>query len=94
MGYTHILILKQVCRLWKLLSALKLYQATSCHDVSNETLYLFSTIREVHGQLVMVQPLGFHWEKAGKGTSSQPWLTMVGQSTMDMVNYGWPVNHG
>ena len=91
MGFTQILILMQVCRLWNLLLCNHCTPVcTKQSHVSNETLYLFSTNREVlvpawlagHGSA-----MGFSLRKGRKRylkvdhgwpwLVNQPWLTMI-----------------
>ena len=90
MGFTQILILMQVCRLWNLpLSNHCTPDCTKLFCVSNKTLYLFSTIREGTctwpGWLAMVPP----WEPCFWRMA--PWL--VNQGTFDhgpMADHGQP----
>ena len=89
MGFTQILILMQVSRLWNL--PLSNHCTPDCKKlfrVSNETLYPFSTIREGTctwpGWLAMVPP----WEPCFWRMA--PWLTMVNQGTFDHGHHGWP----
>ena len=92
MGFTQILILMQVCRLWNLpLCNHCTPDYTKLSHVSNETLYLFSTNREGTCTSLVGWPWfghGVFTEKRQKKIlKSWPWLTMFGQSTM--VNHGW-----
>ena len=93
MGFTQILILMQVCRLWNLpLCNHCTPVCTKLSHVSNETLYLFSTNREGTCTSLVGWPwFGhgvFNEKRQKKILKSRPWLTMVGQPTM--VNHGWP----
>ena len=94
MGFTQILILMQVRRLWNLpMSTHCNPVCTKLFHVSNETLYLFSTIRE--GSYTSV--VGWPWLGHGVFTEKRQkkvlqvnhgWLWLVSQPWLPMVDHG------
>ena len=81
MGFTQILILMQVCRLWNLpLCNHCTPVCTKLSHVSNETLYLFST--NIEGTCTSLS-------LAGHG-SAMGFSLRKGRKRYLKVNHGWP----